>query len=82
MQVIDQLENMDRGHYAGPVGWIDAHGDGEWGIALRCGEIANDGHSVRVFAGGGIVADSNPLREFEETEAKFLPMRSALGAID
>ncbi len=56
--LIGELEGMDRGRYAGPVGWMDADGDGEWGIALRSAEY--DGRRVRLFAGCGIVADSRP----------------------
>jgi menaquinone-specific isochorismate synthase len=70
---------MDRGRYAGPVGWMDASGDGEWGIALRCGRFdQRDSRSVRLFAGCGIVAGSDPDAEAAEAEAKFLPMRDAL----
>lgn len=76
MQIITSLEGMNRGRYAGPVGWIDAKGDGELGIALRCGEI--NGSSIRIFAGCGIVSGSNPERELNESNAKFAPMRSAL----
>ena len=67
---------MDRGRYAGPVGWIDADGDGEWGIALRSAEHRRPTR-VRLFAGCGIVADSDPEAELAETEAKFVPMRDA-----
>jgi menaquinone-specific isochorismate synthase len=67
---------MDRGRYAGPVGWVDARGDGEWGIALRCAEVS--GRSVRMFAGCGIVADSDPDAEVAEAQAKLLPIRDAL----
>jgi menaquinone-specific isochorismate synthase len=74
--VIDEIEGMDRGRYAGPVGWIDASGDGELGIALRCGQIAD--RKIRIFAGCGIVAASNPEKEVEESNAKMIPMRSAL----
>lgn len=74
--VIDQIEGMDRGRYAGPVGWIDARGDGELGIALRSGEI--NGNSIRIFAGCGIVAGSDPEVELDESAAKFAAMRSAL----
>ena len=74
--VIDEIEGMDRGRYAGPVGWIDASGDGELGIALRCGQIT--GREIRIFAGCGIVAASNPEKEVEESNAKMIPMRSAL----
>ena len=74
--LINEIEEMSRGRYAGPVGWIDAAGDGELGIALRCGQIKGD--SIRIFAGCGIVAGSDPEKELAESEAKFLPMRSAL----
>jgi menaquinone-specific isochorismate synthase len=75
-QLISSIEGMSRGRYAGPVGWIDAHGDGELGIALRCGKV--DGTSIRIFAGCGIVSGSNPEKELNESNAKFTPMRSAL----
>jgi menaquinone-specific isochorismate synthase len=79
--VIAELEGMDRGRYAGPVGWMDASGDGEWGIALRCGRFDDaDPGAVRLFAGCGIVAGSDPDAEAAEAEAKFLPMRDALTA--
>ncbi len=76
MELIRELEGMDRGRYAGPVGWVDSAGNGEWGIALRCAEV--DGARARLFAGGGIVADSDPAAELAETQAKFRPMQSAL----
>lgn len=75
-QLISSIEGMNRGRYAGPVGWIDSHGDGELGIALRCGKV--DGTSIRIFAGCGIVSGSNPEKELNESNAKFTPMRSAL----
>ena len=79
--LIDELEGMDRRRYAGPVGWVDAAGDGEWGIALRCGELdATDPRRVRLFAGCGIVAGSDPASELAESAAKLVPMRSALAA--
>ena len=74
--LIAEIEGMSRGRYAGPVGWIDAGGDGELGIALRCGQI--QGRSIRIFAGCGIVAGSDPDKEHAESEAKLIPMRSAL----
>ena len=76
--VIDEIEGMDRNRYAGPVGWIDARGDGEVGIALRCGELSADSTSIRLFAGCGIVAGSDPEAELAESQAKLLPMRTAL----
>src|SRR5215210_90321 len=73
------LEPMDRGRYAGPVGWVDAHGDGEWGIALRCAQL--DGPSARLFAGCGIVTDSDPDAEVLEAQTKLVPMRDALEGV-
>ncbi len=58
MELIRELEQMDRERYAGPVGWVDADGNGEWGIALRCAQL--DGRTARLFAGCGIVAGSDP----------------------
>ena len=75
-ELIDEIEVISRGRYAGPVGWIDAAGDGELGIALRCGQIEDN--SIRIFAGCGIVSGSDPEKELAESEAKFVPMRSAL----
>ncbi|MEU0569172.1 isochorismate synthase [Nonomuraea sp. NPDC005983] len=76
INVIRELEGMDRAGYAGPVGWIDAHGDGEWGIALRSGII--QGRRARLFAGGGIMGDSDPASELAEAQAKFRVMQYAL----
>lgn len=75
MQVIRRLERMDRGRYAGPVGWMDRHGDGCFAIALRCAEIS--GARARLFAGAGIVEGSLPESELEETRIKLLAMQSA-----
>ena len=78
-QLIAELEHMDRGRYAGPVGWMDAAGDGEWGIALRCGAYeADNPAALRLFAGCGIVAGSDPESEVAESDAKLVPMRDAL----
>lgn len=77
-EVISELESMNRGRYAGPVGWVDAHGDGEMGIALRCGQISPDHHEIRLFAGCGIVAGSIATDELAESHAKLLPIRTAL----
>jgi menaquinone-specific isochorismate synthase len=76
VELIRELENMDRERYAGPVGWMDASGNGEWGIALRCARI--DENRARLFAGCGIVADSDPAAELAEAQVKFRPMRTAL----
>ncbi|MFC3996622.1 isochorismate synthase MenF [Nocardiopsis sediminis] len=76
VELIREIEGMDRGRYAGPVGWIDAEGNGEWGIALRCAQIT--GSRARLFAGCGIVAGSDPELELAESEAKLQVMREAL----
>ncbi|GAA1922334.1 chorismate-binding protein [Nocardioides lentus] len=76
VRLISELEGMDRGRYAGPVGWTDADGDGEWGLALRSAEVHGD--TVRLFAGCGIVAGSDPEAELAEAQAKFVPVRDAL----
>lgn len=79
--LITTLERLDRGRYAGPVGWIDADGDGEWGIALRCGQIDTcDPAQIRLYAGCGVVADSDPEAELAESNAKLVVMRDALEA--
>lgn len=74
--LIAELEGMDRGRYAGPVGWVDGNGDGELGIALRCAQL--DGAVARLYAGCGIVADSDPATEVREAAAKMLTIRDAL----
>ncbi len=77
LDTIAELERMDRGRYAGPVGWVDATGDGELGIALRCASVADS--RVRLFAGCGIVAGSDAAAELAEAQAKLVPVRDALG---
>ena len=77
LELITEIEGMDRGRWAAPVGWMDASGDGEWGIALRSAVLS--GSTVRLIAGCGIVADSDPEAELAETQAKFVPVRDALG---
>ena len=77
--VIRELEGMQRGRYAGPVGWMDGRGDGEFGIALRCAQIdGNDARRLRLFAGCGLVAGSEPEVELAESESKLDAMRGAL----
>jgi menaquinone-specific isochorismate synthase len=76
LETIAELEPFDRGRYAGPVGWVDAYGDGEWAIALRCAELRGD--RATLYAGAGIVADSDPARELDETERKFRAFLDAL----
>jgi len=84
LDVIRRLEPFDRGRYAGPVGWIDAHGDGEWAIALRCAQFdvptdaAAPGIPFTAYAGAGIVAASDPESEMLETRVKFRPIVDAL----
>lgn len=75
LAMIAELETIDRDRYAGPVGWVDAHGDGEMAIALRCAQLS--GARARLFAGAGIVADSLPESELEETRLKLRAMQSA-----
>ncbi|MBD1541731.1 isochorismate synthase [Arthrobacter sp. IA7] len=76
--LIRKLEHLDRGPYAGPVGWLDAAGNGEWGIALR-GAVIESPTTVRLYAGCGIVEGSQPEAELAETWAKFRPMLESLG---
>jgi menaquinone-specific isochorismate synthase len=78
LAAIRELEGMKRGRFCGPVGWTDASGDGEWAIALRCARL--QGTRARIFAGAGIVADSDPASELAETELKLRPLLEALGA--
>lgn len=79
LAAIAALEGFDRGLYAGPVGWVDADGDGEWAVALRGAQL--DGARARLAAGAGIVAGSDPEAEWAETEAKLRPMLAAVGAL-
>jgi len=79
--LIRAIEGMDRARYAGPVGWVGADGDGEWGIGLRSAELdPADPHRLRLFAGCGIVAASDPAAELAESRAKLVPMRTALAS--
>ncbi len=76
LSLIREIEPTGRGRYAGPVGWFDTDGEGEFAIALRCGLI--QGRDVTLYAGGGIVVGSDASSEFYETELKLRPMRQAL----
>jgi len=76
LDLIASVEGFDRGRYGGAVGWVDAHGNGTWAVAIRCAEI--DGVRARLFAGGGIVAESDPTAELAETQAKLQAMLSAI----
>jgi menaquinone-specific isochorismate synthase len=76
LELIARHEHLDRGRYAGPVGWVDRHGNGEWAVGIRSAELA--GPTVRLFAGVGVVADSDPEAELAETQAK---LQALLGAV-
>ncbi|NQX13155.1 isochorismate synthase [Microbacteriaceae bacterium VKM Ac-2855] len=76
LELIDELEPFDRGRYAGPVGWIDANGDGEWAVALRSARVTVEG-DITAWAGCGIVGDSDPDTELAETAMKFRPIVEA-----
>lgn len=78
LRAIAEFEPFDRRRYGGPVGWVDADGNGKWAIALRAAEIADDG-SIAAFAGAGVVAESDPDHELAETALKFRPIVEALG---
>jgi isochorismate synthase len=75
-QLIDDLERLDRGWYAGPVGWMDAAEDGELCVALRCALL--EGRTAHCYAGAGVVADSDPEAELAETEVKLQAVMPAL----
>lgn len=75
--LIQELEETNRGFYAGAVGWMDAAGDGEWAVSIRCADVSND--ELRVHAGAGIVPGSVPELELAETEAKFRTILAGLG---
>jgi menaquinone-specific isochorismate synthase len=77
IELIRDLEKHERGRYAGPVGWLEPSGDGEFAIALRCGII--DGSRATLYTGAGLVEGSDPGLEFEETQIKLGPMLGALG---
>jgi isochorismate synthase len=75
-RLIAELERIERGWYAGAVGWVDGRGDGELAVAIRCGLLYEDG--ARLYAGNGIMPDSDPEAELEETRPK---LRVLLGAL-
>jgi menaquinone-specific isochorismate synthase len=79
LELLGDLETMNRGRYTGPVGWVDSRGDGEWCIALRCAQL--EGRTARLFAGCGIVAGSDPDDEVLEAQAKLVPVRDALEGV-
>lgn len=76
LRVIAELEQAERHQYAGPVGWVDASGNGAFAVGIRSATIK--GNTARLFAGVGVVADSEPQSELDETESKFQTMRNAL----
>jgi len=78
LALIADNEGMERGLYGGAVGWCDRHGNGTWAVAIRCAALSPDRRSARLFAGGGIVAESEPLAELAETQAKFQAMLAAI----
>ena len=78
IEFIETHEPMQRGNYGGAVGIVDRHGDGTFAVTIRCAEFSADRRTARLFAGGGIVAESDPLAELAETQAKFQAMLSAI----
>ena len=78
LALIESVEGFERGRYGGAVGWTDANGDGTWAVAIRCAEFDPDRRRARLVAGGGIVAESEPLAELAETQAKLQAMLSAI----
>ena len=78
IDLITAHEGFERGLYGGTVGWCDGRGNGSWAVTHRCAELSDDRRSARLVAGGGIVADSEPLAELAETQAKFQAMLSAI----
>lgn len=77
-ETIRETETFERGWYAAPVGWFDAAGNGEFAVAIRSGVASNN--TVTLFAGNGIVADSDPDEEWEEVQLKYRPILDALSA--
>ena len=78
LALIAAVEGFERGRYGGAVGWVDAAGNGTWAVAIRCAELSPDRRTARLIAGGGIVAESDPLAELAETQAKLQAMLSAI----
>lgn len=78
LAMLAEVEGVARDRYGGAVGWVDAAGNGAWAVAVRCAQLSGDGRVARLHAGGGIVADSEPLAELAETQAKFQAMLGAL----
>jgi len=78
LKLIAAHEGFDRGRYGGAVGWMDSRGNGTWAVAIRCAELSADRRTARLFAGGGIVAESDPRSELAETQAKLQAMLAAI----
>ena len=78
LKLIADVEGVERERYGGAVGWLDGQGNGTWAVAIRCAQLSGDRMTARLHAGGGIVADSDPLAELAETQAKFQAMLSAI----
>ncbi len=77
--LLQELETTERDRYSGPVGWMNTEGEGEFCIALRCGHLEEDDHALRVFAGAGIMPDSDPAEELIETRRKMQPLLEVFG---
>jgi len=78
LNFIEKVEGLNRGYYGGAVGYMDSRGNGIFAVTIRCAEMSTDKRIARLFAGGGIVADSDPYAELAETQAKFQAMLSAI----
>ena len=78
LDLIERTEGFERGRYGGAIGWFDRHGNGTFAVTIRCAEISDDLRSAHLYAGGGIVADSDPQSELAETEAKLQAMTRAI----
>ena len=76
LALIAEIEGLDRGLYAGTVGWVDAHGNGQWAVSIRCAQIREA--TARLYGGNGIVADSDPVSELAETRSKLQAMLTAI----
>jgi menaquinone-specific isochorismate synthase len=76
VKYLQSVEGFDRGRYAGPVGWMDARGDGAWALGIRSAVVAGD--RAHIYAGNGIVAGSHPAEELAETQLKLQALLAAL----
>lgn len=78
IEVIAEIEGIERGRYGGPVGWVDGAGNGAFAVGIRSAQLDVATEELRIYAGVGVVADSDPASELAETEAKFAAILSAL----